>query len=130
MVVVLAATDPANPYGAALPWPASEARPQRAAGALVILSSGELAGWIGRGERSLSIFGQDEPAKRANATAVAEGLSSFVGEGRRASLSLERIDGNDSALCPYLPAFLGAGFIKSGTAVMRRREGVFARRRR
>jgi len=129
-VVVLAATDPANPYGAALPWPTSEARPGRAAGALVILSSGELAGWIGRGERSLSLFGQDEPARRANATAVAEGLSTFVGMGRRPSLSLERIDGLDTSACPYLPAFLAAGFIKTGTTILRRQEGVFARRRR
>ena len=53
--LVLAATDPANPYGAALPWPAPAAsepaaRPQRAAGAQVVTRAGELLAWIGRTE--------------------------------------------------------------------------------
>src|SRR5207247_10213866 len=47
--VVLAATDPANPYGAALAWPerAEGRKPMRTAGALVILVDGRLAGWLG-----------------------------------------------------------------------------------
>ncbi|MGD1108882.1 MAG: ATP-dependent helicase, partial [Mycobacterium sp.] len=45
--VVLAAADPANPYGAALPWPTPEgARPGRKAGALVVLVDGELAWFL------------------------------------------------------------------------------------
>ncbi|HEX3771229.1 MAG TPA: DEAD/DEAH box helicase, partial [Polyangiaceae bacterium] len=67
---VLAATDPANPYGATLPWPArpeSEGegrRPQRAAGALVVLFDGALAGWVGRGGDSLLTFLPADEATR------------------------------------------------------------------
>src|SRR5262249_49071337 len=50
---VLAATDPGNPYGAAIPWPEREgARPQRAAGAQVVLRDGVLVAWAGRTERN------------------------------------------------------------------------------
>ncbi len=51
-VVVLAATDPANPYGASLPWPEGEPRPQRAAGASVVLADGSLLGYLGRREEN------------------------------------------------------------------------------
>lgn len=43
---LLAATDPANPYGAAPPWPAGDARQQRAPGALVVLHQGRLLGYL------------------------------------------------------------------------------------
>ena len=54
--VVLAAADPANPYGAALPWPEGDYRPGRKAGALVALVDGELAWFLERGGRSLTHF--------------------------------------------------------------------------
>lgn len=60
--VALAATDPANPYGAALPWPAVPGesgtghRPGRKAGALVVLVDGELALYVERGGKSLLCF--------------------------------------------------------------------------
>src|SRR5690606_28104434 len=67
-VVVLAATDPANPYGAALGWPTTETardddagvttghRPGRKAGAVVVLVGGELALYVERGGHSLLSF--------------------------------------------------------------------------
>jgi ATP-dependent Lhr-like helicase len=54
--LVLAATDPAQPYGASLPWPASGGRPQRAAGAHVVLANGEAVAFIERSGRSLLTF--------------------------------------------------------------------------
>ena len=62
--VVLAASDPANPYGAALPWPVRDRRrrahrPGRKAGALVVLVDGELAWFVERGGRSLLSFTDD-----------------------------------------------------------------------
>ena len=54
--LVLAATDPAQPYGAALAWPDSEGRPARAAGALVVLSSGRLLAWLDRRGHHLVTF--------------------------------------------------------------------------
>ena len=130
-VVVLAATDPANPYGAAVPWPESSARPQRAAGALVVLSNGELVGWIGRGEKSLSTFlPAEEPGRRAALVALAQGLSIFVDEGRRPALSIERIDCADATAWIDSKAFVDAGFQRTSKALLKRREGVFARGRR
>src|SRR5262245_17867494 len=54
--LVLAATDPAQPYGAALAWPDSEGRPARSAGALVVLSSGRLLVWLDRRGHHLVTF--------------------------------------------------------------------------
>ena len=62
--VTLAATDPANPYGAALAWPALEGvshRPGRKAGAVVVLVDGELALYLERGGKSALAFTGDEP---------------------------------------------------------------------
>ena len=84
--VVLAATDPAQPYGAALPWPPGPARPQRAAGALVVLHRAEPAVFVERGGRGLQILSADpRPALQA--------LAEFVLGDRRRKLSLERVDG-------------------------------------
>jgi ATP-dependent Lhr-like helicase len=93
--MVLAATDPANPYGAALPWPAvpdpdglvvdagGAARkrghqPARKAGALVVLVDGRCALYVERGGRTLLSFGDDsailQPAADALALAVHDGV--------------------------------------------------------
>ena len=58
--LVLAACDPANPYGAALPWPEREGhRPGRKPGALVILVNGRLVFYVERGGRTLLSFTDD-----------------------------------------------------------------------
>jgi len=54
--VVLAATDPAQPFGAALPWPPSAGRPSRAAGAHVVVVDGHAVAHLDRGGRSLLTF--------------------------------------------------------------------------
>jgi ATP-dependent Lhr-like helicase len=111
--VVLAATDPANAWGALLEWPGSkgDARPQRAAGALVVLRDGDLLGWLGRGERALlSFLPQDEAAREPSARALAEALAGLVGKGARRALLLETIDGEDAGRSPLMPAFVRAGF--------------------
>ena len=92
--VVLAAADPANPYGAALPWPTrtdSDAghRPGRKAGALVVLVDGELVWFLERGGRSLLNFSSDEEAQRAAAGALTE----LVGSGRVGGVLVEKLDG-------------------------------------
>ncbi|MGA7054614.1 MAG: ATP-dependent helicase, partial [Mycobacterium sp.] len=94
--VVLAAADPANPYGAALPWPGQSgegpgtgARPGRKAGALVVLVDGELTWFLERGGRSLLTFTDDPAAGHAAALALAE----LVATGRVASILVERVDG-------------------------------------
>jgi ATP-dependent Lhr-like helicase len=90
--VVLAATDPANPYGAALGWPddgESGHRPGRKAGALVALVDGQLVWFLERGGKSLLSFGSDGDAQRAAAAALAD----LVGSGRVPSLLVERVNG-------------------------------------
>jgi ATP-dependent Lhr-like helicase len=59
-VVMLAATDTAQPYGAALPWPDSDGRPARAAGARVVLADGAAIAYLERGGRSVLTFGRDD----------------------------------------------------------------------
>jgi ATP-dependent Lhr-like helicase len=82
--VVLAATDPGQPYGASLPWPESDGRPARAAGAHVVLIDGELAAYLERGGHSLVTFGPDgwAPALRA-----------LVDRGRYRSLEIRKVNG-------------------------------------
>lgn len=118
--VVLAAADPANPYGAALPWPAADgddarapARPGRKAGALVVLVDGELAWFLERGGRSLLTFTEDPAANHA----AAVGLADLVGARRVASILVERVDGIP-VLQPGIPgpvsaALTDAGFVRT-----------------
>ena len=115
--VVLAAADPANPYGAALPWPDRPAvadgqsqghRPGRKAGALVVLVDGELALYVERGGRSLLSWTQ-EPAQLRSA---ADALALAVHEGALGRLTVERADGEGVLLSghPLADALAAAGF--------------------
>jgi ATP-dependent Lhr-like helicase len=102
--LVLAAADPAQPYGAALPWPASEGRPARQAGAYVVLADGAPAAYLERGARSLLTFGVD-PAVWVDA------LASLVKDGRLRRIQLSRIDGRDAAEHDAATALRDAGFV-------------------
>ncbi|HTJ81613.1 MAG TPA: hypothetical protein VL400_07800, partial [Polyangiaceae bacterium] len=132
-----AATDPANAFGAALPWPESESRLGRAPGAHVVLDHGELIGYLPRGGESLiSLVSRDEDpearALRARAgQALARALAADVA-GRRAFRHLSKIDGGDASKSALAAAFVEAGFEKSGSSLLLRREGSFGggRRRR
>jgi ATP-dependent Lhr-like helicase len=87
--VVLAATDPANPYGVALPWPerAEGPRPQRAAGAFVVLVGGLASLYVEKGGRGLAALRPLDGTWEAAAVAALTGL---VSSGRFSRLSLER----------------------------------------
>ncbi len=86
--VVLAATDPAQPYGAALPWPESPGRPARQAGAHVVLCDGHLIAYLERGGHSLATFaGTDQHPEWASA------LRRLVDDGRYRSLEIRKVDG-------------------------------------
>ncbi|MCU1558156.1 MAG: box helicase [Microbacteriaceae bacterium] len=96
VAITLAATDPANPYGAALPWPAGPIddesprghRPGRKAGALVVLVDGSLALYVERGGKTMLTFGAGERALSASATSLASAVR--LSRGR---LGVERVDG-------------------------------------
>ncbi|WP_433468185.1 Lhr family helicase [Spirillospora sp. CA-128828] len=110
--LVLAAADPANPYGAALPWPerddevASGHKPGRKAGALVVLVEGRLVLYVERGGRTLLTWDDDSDVLRP----AVDALALAVREGALGKLTVERADGaaiNDSPLAAALEA---AGF--------------------
>jgi ATP-dependent Lhr-like helicase len=122
--LVLAATDPANPYGAALAWPpaaAGEARPQRAAGAQVVLKDGELLAWIGRAETNLLTFlPAEEPARSAGARDLAKALSRLVEAGRRRAVLVGKVDGRDPRESPLAPHLSEAGFFAGSRGYLKR----------
>jgi ATP-dependent Lhr-like helicase len=113
--VVLAATDPANPYGAALAWPervvgtgdgATGHRPGRKAGALVVLVDGDLVLYVERGGRSLLTW-SDDPARLQPAV---DALALAVREGSLGKLAVERTDGDFVLGTPLGAALEAAGF--------------------
>jgi ATP-dependent Lhr-like helicase len=106
--VVLAATDPANPYGASLPWPepSGAGRPARAAGAHVVLVDGELVAFLERGGHSLVTF----PTTAAH-DGWAGALRTLVQRGRYRSLEVRKADGVPvREVPPVAEALRTAGF--------------------
>jgi ATP-dependent helicase Lhr and Lhr-like helicase len=88
--LVLAACDPANPYGAALPWPEREGhRPGRKAGALVALVNGRLVLYVERGGRTLLSFSDETDLLEPAASALARAVQ----QGQLGRLTVERADG-------------------------------------
>jgi ATP-dependent Lhr-like helicase len=95
-VVLLAATDPANPYGAALGWPVradapTGHRPGRKAGSVVVLVDGELALYLERGGRTVLTFADDETVLRL----ATDRLAGAVRDGRLGRVTLVRADGEE-----------------------------------
>ncbi|MGW5259544.1 Lhr family helicase [Microbispora sp. NPDC004025] len=107
--VVLAATDPANPYGAALPWPDRtddvSHKPGRKAGALVVLVEGELILYVERGGKTLLSFGSEEDLRPA-----VQALAVAVKGGALGKLTVERADGTAITDSPLAEALEAAGF--------------------
>ena len=89
--LALAATDPANPFGAALPWPPQESghRPGRKAGAIVALVDGVLTLYVERGGKTLLTFTEDEEVLAHGI----EALGRVVREGALGRLTVEKADG-------------------------------------
>jgi ATP-dependent Lhr-like helicase len=114
---VLAATDPANVYGASLPWPAGLAgRAMRAAGAHVVLVDGALAAWMSRGEREIVTLVPDaEPSRSRTALAVARALAEWTARTGRHGIAWAVVDGWPVAQSPLAPFLKEAGFIPWGT---------------
>ena len=109
--LVLAATDPASPYGAAVPWPdrgEESHRPGRKAGALVVTVGGELVLYLERGGRTALTYDDDAGTAALTARAVA----GLVRSGRLASLTVAKIDGSSALNSghPLAGALQEAGF--------------------
>jgi len=118
-LVVLAATDPAQPYGASLSWPRLPARgdddgdgrggrrPSRVAGAYVVLRNGEPALYVERGGKGLLRLRHFDGDGFARALA---GLVAAVGDRRLPRLGIERIDGEPALGNDAEQALVAAGF--------------------
>ncbi|WP_369134765.1 ATP-dependent helicase [Modestobacter sp. I12A-02662] len=124
--VVLAATDPANVYGAALPWPErltgddeavdigegtgsrkSGHRAGRKAGALVVLVDGELVLYVERGGKTLLSWTEDEHTLKEATTA----LSGAVASGALGRMTVQKADGASvHESTPLSTALQAAGF--------------------
>jgi ATP-dependent Lhr-like helicase len=112
VVHVLAAADPANPFGAALPWPRrgdDDRRPfQRAAGAYVVIVDGIAALYLERGGSTLqTLSAADEPDV---ADAAFTGLGTLVRGGRLRELIIRKVDGVAVAESPWRDRLLASGF--------------------
>ncbi|WP_160667974.1 Lhr family ATP-dependent helicase [Pseudarthrobacter sp. ATCC 49987] len=111
VALALAATDPANPYGAALPWPALSVeagtghRPGRKAGALVVLVDGALVLYVERGGKTLLAFSEDTEVLAAAGAA----LVSVVTRGAVDKLIMEKVNGHGILDTPVAAALAYAG---------------------
>ncbi|MBL9023213.1 MAG: DEAD/DEAH box helicase [Myxococcales bacterium] len=120
--LVLAATDPANPYGAAVGWPEGDPRPQRAAGAEVILFEGALAAFIARGGEAVATFlPAEEPERGRTIEAIGAALARELDRGAKKAMTIARIDGADAADSPLAPLWKPYGFVISGRGLLLRR---------
>jgi ATP-dependent Lhr-like helicase len=116
--VVLAAADPANAYGAALPWPEPPTgaghKPGRKAGSLVVLVEGELTLYMERGGKTLLAW---PSAPDTTATedprlqAAAESLAAAARAGSLGTVTVERVNGASALTSPIGTLLEGAGFI-------------------
>jgi ATP-dependent Lhr-like helicase len=125
--VVLAAADPANPYGAALPWPklaepvqgGEEARPAarlaRAAGVHLVLVDGSIATIVSpRARQVVPLLPRDEPLRSRVAAAAARALADWCQATSRPALGWAIEDGPALADGPLAPFLAAAGFVRSG----------------
>ena len=119
-VVMLAATDPANPYGALLRWPTAPEEGSsltRSVGARVILVDGALTAYLRRGNPNVQVLlPEEEPQRSQTARALAESLVQHVQrgdnpEGRgRTSMLITQVNGINVAEHPFARFLLDAGF--------------------
>ncbi len=113
--VVLAAADPANAYGAALPWPEPPSgtdgtaghKPGRKAGALVVLVDGELTLYVERGGKTLLAWSHDDGPQLQ---AAVEALATAVRADALGRLTVERANGESALTSPLGRALETAGF--------------------
>ncbi|MFF5617230.1 ATP-dependent helicase [Streptomyces albidoflavus] len=116
--LVLAAADPANAYGAALPWPEPPSgaghKPGRKAGAMVVLVDGELAMYMERGGKTLlawpSTTPDDPSAPDPRLEGAAHALAGSAAGGSLGTVTVERINGEPALTSPVGTYLENAGF--------------------
>jgi ATP-dependent Lhr-like helicase len=114
-IVVLAATDPAQPYGAALAWPENAGRPTRSAGARVVLADGRPVAWLDRGARVVVTFPESSQHPH-----WVDALAALVTSGRASRLEVATVDGEPVATSPWADPLRSAGFADGYRGLVRR----------
>lgn len=104
-LLVLAATDPANPYGGIIPWPAGDTRLARDAGAYVFLFEGRLVGYLDKGRRGLTLLTQESDIFGT----IGRGMAEIAARHRR--LTLVSIDDEPATRSPLAPVLGEWGFV-------------------
>jgi len=118
---LLAATDPANAYGAALAWPALGSvthRPGRKAGALVVLVDGDLVLYLERGGRTVLAFSDDDAVLEA----ATRGLATEARARALETLTVEKVNGEGTYASPLARHLRAAGFVEATKGLSLRRE--------
>ncbi|MDX6610324.1 MAG: ATP-dependent helicase Lhr and Lhr-like helicase, partial [Solirubrobacterales bacterium] len=109
--LLLSAVDPANPYGASLPWPKPAAnerrRPARAPGAYLLMRDGAPVLYVERGGRGILRLAEMSEEELASAV---QALARAVSDGRLPKLAIERFDGDPVIGSGQEDLLLGAGF--------------------
>ncbi|HEV7562984.1 MAG TPA: DEAD/DEAH box helicase [Solirubrobacterales bacterium] len=107
--LLLAATDPANPYGASLPWPKLEGgrRPGRTPGAYLLLRDGEPLVFVERGGRGVLRLRTMEEGELQEAMSA---LAAEVSAGHLPKLAIEKLDGEPVIGSGHEEALISAGF--------------------
>ena len=107
-VLLLAATDTAQPFGASLPWPESAGRPARAAGSHVVIVNGEAALYIDRGAKTIVGF----PAALQNDLWV-DAVKDLARNRLVRSIEIAKIDGAPASESPLAETLTNNGFVKA-----------------
>jgi ATP-dependent Lhr-like helicase len=111
--LVLAAADPAQPYGAALSWPkreGQERRPARVAGAYVVLVADAPVLYVERGGRGLLTLVEEREGRGETLAGALRALAEAVRAARVPKLALERIDGAPAIASELAQTLLELGF--------------------
>jgi len=117
---VLAATDPANPYGAILKWPETARTPTRTVGALVIVVDGAAAAYLRRGERELLLFAPDAEPQRSRV--IREVARMLLHLASRRGMLIGEINGEPAQTHAAARVFVAEGFVATAMGLQARTE--------
>ncbi|HEX8952266.1 MAG TPA: DEAD/DEAH box helicase, partial [Polyangia bacterium] len=116
-VVVLSAIDPANPYGALLPWPSDG--PRRVAGAKVVLALGEPIFFVERGGKKLRLLARPDAIDEALVEPALAALRRIAAARRHRQLRIEEVDGVPALHSPHAALLERGGFrVEPGALVL------------
>jgi ATP-dependent Lhr-like helicase len=119
---VLAATDPANPYGAILKWPSAERSPTRTVGALVILVDGAAAAYLRRGERELLLFVPEAEPQRSRV--MREAARMLLHLASRRGMLIGDINGEPAQTHAAARVFVAEGFVATAMGLQARTDRI------